>query len=316
MKDTNYAFCVARIRALENKLLKADDIRKLIDMKDYKDALTLLSEKGYNCNGSLDTLIQTESDVLQKTLTESVPDKNELNALCLINDYFNIKALVKCAVAAIDCEGYLVYPTTIKIADDSTDCFAGLSEEHRKIALKAYDIALKTHNGKFCDGIIDKAAIDALYIASGKKKSGLSGRICAFLADTANIKIAFRCTETKQDNEYISEFIGSCCYLDREKLIRKTIEGKEALFEFLLTTDYKRGAEIYASSPSEFEKWCDEELIEMTKASIYTSFGFDPVVSYYYRKNMEIKTVRMILAALRSNTDKNIIHERVRKFYA
>ena len=78
-----------------------------------------------------------------------------------------------------------------------------------------------------------------------------------------------------------------------------------------------RSAEVYGESePSKFEKWCDEKLISLTKSSIYTSFGFDPVVSYYYRKNMEIKTVRMILTALKSNTDKNIIYERVRKFYA
>ena len=81
-------------------------------------------------------------------------------------------------------------------------------------------------------------------------------------------------------------------------------------------TRYKKGIEIYLSSPSAFEKWCDDEIIKITSSAVYTSFGFAPVVSYYYRKNLEIKTVRMILSALKSDIDREIIKERVRKLYA
>ncbi len=317
MKDTDYAFCVARIRALENKLFSAQDISTLIEKKNYSDALDFLSEKGFDCiDAEIDTFIQKESDKLQSLLEESVPDKNELTGLYLINDFFNIKALVKCAVSSIEPDGYFVYPTTISLQKSSDEPFTSLKEQYKSVALRAYDIAVKTNNGKYSDGIIDRAAIDALSKASKSKKSGLMGRICAFLADTANIKVAFRCAETAQDADFINETIGDCCKLSRDKLIEKTLEGKEELLSFLSSTDYKVGAEIYADKPSDFEKWCDEELINKTKSSIYTSFGFDPVVSYYYRKNLEIKTVRMILTALKSNTDKNIIYERVRKFYA
>lgn len=317
MKDTNYAFCVARIRALENKLLKAEDVKSLIEKKSYSEAASFLAEKGYRCDeADLDAIIQGEGDRLQKILAESVPDKNELSLLYLINDFFNIKAIVKCAAASVDVKDYLVYPSMVTATDNSSELFSGLSEKYREVALKAYNIALKTGNGKFSDAIIDRAAIDALCEASKSKKSCLVGKICSFIADTANIKIAFRCAETEQDSDYISEAIGFCSKLDRDKLISRALEGKEALLEFLSGTDYKEGVKIYADTPSDFEKWCDEELISMTKSAVYTSFGFDPVVSYYYRKNMEIKTVRMILTALKSNTDKNIINERVRKFYA
>lgn len=317
MKDTDYAFCVARIRALENRMLTAQDINALVDKKSYSDGLRFLEEKGYLCSDdNVESIVQNENNKLQLLLEESVPDKNELNILYLINDFFNIKALVKSEVASSDVSDNFVYPTTITTEKSSDEPFSNLNDKYRSVALKAYDIALKTRNGKYSDGIIDRAAIDALAEGSKSKKSGLIGRICAFLADTANIKVALRCAQTNQDADYINEAIGSCCLFRREKLIEKTLAGKDELLEFLLGTEYKKGVEIYNSKPSDFEKWCDDELINKTKSAVYTSFGFDPVVSYYYRKNLEIKTVRMILTALKSNTDKNIIRERVRKFYA
>lgn len=317
MKDTDYAFCVARIRALENKMLIAQDINTLIDKKSYNDGLSFLEEKGYLCNqADVESIVQVESDKLQLLLEESVPDKSELNSLYLINDFFNIKALVKAEVTSTDVTDSLVYPTTITFEKSSDEPFSNLDDKYRSVALKAYDIALKTRNGKFSDGIIDRAAIDTLADASKNKKSRLTGKICAFLADTANIKVALRCVQTNQDTDYVREAIGKCCAFSRDKLIEKTLAGKDELLEFLLGTEYKNGVEIYNSKPSDFDKWCDDELINKTRSAIYTCFGFDPVVSYYYRKNLEIKTVRMILTALKSNTDKNIIHERVRKFYA
>lgn len=318
MKDTNYAFCVARIRAVENKLLSSKDIADLINKNSYSSALDFLSEKGYNCELSdIDSVIKSESSKLQTLLNEAVPEKRELESLYIINDYFNLKVLVKCAVTSEDPEKYIIYPTEINFSEFKKDSIAFSSDNnYGKIASHAYDIALKTGNGKFCDSIIDKAAIDRLCVVAKKKKSGLSGEICGFLADTANIRIAFRCIETAQNSSFISDSMGECFRLNRDKLIEKSIKGADELVSYLETTDYKQGIAIYLSEPSEFDKWCDDELINKTKSAVYKSFGFDPVVSYFYRKNLEIKTVRIILNGLKTGADKNIIRERVRQFYA
>lgn len=319
MKDTNYAFSVARLRALENKLLSAYDVSALIDQNSYDSAVEFLSQKGYDCSSTeLEDIIRSEASRLQQSLSQSIPDKNELNSLYIINDYFNLKAIVKCEVLSIACEEYLTYPTTISFEKSSKPDvrFAYLSENYREVALKAYDIAVKTGNGKFCDSLIDVAAIEALGRVFHNKKSGISGDICGFLADAANIKAAFRCIETNQDESFIRQSVGNCCRINSDKLISSTVSGKAALLDYLATTEYKVGAMIYSQNPSDFEKWCDDELIAKTGKAAYTSFGFDPIVSYYYRKNLEIKTVRMVLNALKSDTDKNIIKERVRQFYA
>lgn len=321
MKDIHYAFCVARIRALENRLLSKEDIAMLISQKDLSAALSFLVKKEYaQENETVNSIAKRHTLELNAALTESVPDKKELDALYILNDYFNLKVLVKCMLEKISPEELFVYPTTIDYnnltkACDSAD-FSLLRAHYAQTAQKAYSIALKNENGKFSDVIIDRAAIDALTACAKNKNSGILGKICAFLADTANIKIALRSAATLQDSEYIKEATGSCNELDRDKLIISAIAGGEELTSYLLSTSYKEGVEAYLRNPSSYEKWCDDEVMKIASSSVYTSFGFDPAVYYFYRKSLEIKTVRMILTAIKSDVDRSIIKERVRKLYA
>lgn len=321
MKDTNYAFCVARIRAIENKLLTKQDISSLIHQQSYESALNWLVHKGYALAGDdADAIIKKQGEELNELLEESVPDKKELEALYILNDYFNLKALVKCAVENQSPESYLIYPSTVSISNfmkkADSEGFSFLKEKYRTVVQEAYNIAVKTGNGKFSDAIIDRAAIDALGEYAEGKNSGLLGEICALLGDTANIKIALRCSVIAHDKDFIDTSIGKCNKIDREKLIRCCTSGIDALKEYLEASAYKKGLAVYLESPSSFEKWCDDEIIRITKSAVYTAFGFAPVVSYFYRKNLEIKTLRMILLALKSDIDKKIIEERVRALYA
>ena len=321
MKDIQYAFCVAKIRALENKLLTKQDIASLIGQKDLSAALNFLKEKGFAEEGEAAAdIIRRQTEELNAVLCESVPDKNELDALYILNDYFNLKVLVKCAADKENAEELLLFPTTVDASAFNLTAADGefdfLKDEYRNTAKEAYGIALKSGNGKFSDVIIDTAAIDALTEYAKGRNRGILGKICGFLADTANIKIALRCVATAQDTDYIKAAVGKCFKLDKEKLIDATLSGDEALGNYLEASVYKEGYLIYKSKPSAFEKWCDDNVMKIASDAVYTSFGFDPVVYYYYRKSLEIKTVRMILTAIRSDVDRSIIKERVREIYA
>ncbi len=321
MKDIHYAFCVAKIRALESRLLSKEDIAMLISQKDLSAALLFLKQKDYALeNETVNGIAKRHTMELNSVLSESVPDKNELDALYILNDYFNLKVLVKCIIEKNNPEELFTYPTTIDysvLSKASADVdFSLFKAQYGAIAEQAYNIALKSENGKFSDVIIDTAAINALTAFAKKRKSGILGKICEFLADTADIKIALRCAATFQDEDYVKEAIGDCNHLDKDKLINATRSGKEALISYLETTVYNKGVETYLKNPSSFEKWCDDTVMKIASDAIYTSFGFDPVVYYFYRKNLEIKTVRMILTAIKSDIDRSVIKGRLRELYA
>ena len=320
MKDTDYAFCVARIRANEKHLFTQSDIVKLAESESYDAAVKVLMSKGWIENeGNISDYISFQNEKLWNLISESVPEKKELDILCVINDFFNIKVAVKCLLTGNEFEKYYIYPTTIdlKILTENikNHHFDKISGVKGDAALKAYEVANKTENGQNAEIIIDKAAINCICEYSEKNKKKLTGDICKFLCDTSNIKIALRCAVTKKNRDFVENAIGSCCRIDRDKLISQTLKGKDELSDFLLKSEYKAGVELYLKKPSAYDKWCDDEVISIAKKAKFTSFGFDPVCAYYYAKINEIKSVNIILSGLLYSAEKTTIKERLRALY-
>lgn len=320
MRDTDYAYCVARIRANERYMLSEKDIAELLDCKTVDRAMQyLLDKKWIEQVDDISGCIKYQSKKLWQLLSESVPDKKELDILCVVNDFFNIKAAVKCHFTSKDPADYYIEPTSLDLCalteNISAHKFSAIEGGKGVCAEQSYKIACQTENGQNADIIIDRACIDQIHSFADKKSDSITADICKFLCDTANIKIAFRCAETQKKRDFVESAIGECSDLKRKDLIEATISGKEALTDYLAKSKYSEGAEIYLTSSAEYEKWCDNKVIDLAKKSAFTAFGFDPVSAYYYAKLTEMKTVRIILTGLKSGADKSIIKERVRALY-
>lgn len=317
MRDTDYAYCVARVRAVEGSLLKKEDYLKLISCENIEDAEKFLLEKRWidSLSDNIRDYLSAQKEGLWKLLSESVPDKKELDTLCVLNDYFNIKAAVKCLVTGVSPENYLVMPTTFNLKQVkeklSERDFTYLFSDRGETAKKAYETAVKSENGQSAEIIIDKAAIDSMALFAENSKNKTLSKINSFFCDSANIKIAFRCALTKKGKTFVEEALGKCCFISRDRLIEETLGGFDGLYDYLFTTDYKDGAEAFRKSGADYEKWCDEKVIEISSESRYTAFSFSPVCSFYYKKLTEIKNVGMILTALKSGADMESIKERL-----
>ena len=75
------------------------------------------------------------------------------------------------------------------------------------------------------------------------------------------------------------------------------------------------GAQALKESPSAFERWCDNQLIETIKPQKYNPFTAGPLVAYILAKENEIKTVRIILTARLNGLEEEQIRERIREMY-
>ena len=71
----------------------------------------------------------------------------------------------------------------------------------------------------------------------------------------------------------------------------------------------------YQKDLTQFDKWCDDKIVDLCKKAKFTAFGFDPVCAYYYAKRTEIKTLKIILTGIQSGTDKDTLMKRVRDTY-
>lgn len=320
MRDTDYAYCVARIRANERYLLKEKDLSDLLECKSYDSAQQYLIDKRWlSKKGDISESLKYQSEKLWELLSESVPDKKELNILCVTNDFFNIKAAVKCHFTGKDPSAYYLQPTTLNLKEltekVASHKFSAIEGVKGKCAEESYKTACLTENGQNADIIIDRACIDEMKRYADKKGDSVTGEISAFLCDTANIKIAFRCAQTDKKRDFTETAIGECKAFPRKDIVEATLKGVDSLTEYLAKTVYCEGAELYLNSAAEYEKWCDNKVIAIAKKSGFTAFGFDPVCAYYYAKLTEMKSVRIILTGLKSGADKSEIKERMRALY-
>jgi V/A-type H+-transporting ATPase subunit C len=75
-----------------------------------------------------------------------------------------------------------------------------------------------------------------------------------------------------------------------------SLSGVEAIYDYLETTVYSDAIEAIKESPTAFDRWCDDRIIELIKPQKYNSFTISPLLAFVLAKEMEIKSVRIILS--------------------
>lgn len=323
MKDTDYAYGVARIRANEKKLLSSQDIESLIACPNLSAAAQQLERLGWTerRDGGFDisAAVRKQNEQLWTLLCESVPDREILKALTVQNDFFNLKAALKAMFSGTQPERLFAYPTSLDLEELReavfSHRFSALDGDFAKALQSAYDAAGTTLSGQSADVIIDRAALEYLQKTAKSGKCPLVYEIAAFTAAAANVKVAFRSMRTEKSRSFLETAVAECELLDREELIEAALKGENALTAFLYKTDLEKGARLLLKSSAAFEKWCDDEVLEKAKKAKYMFFGFEPICAYYFAKQAEIKSVRVIFGAKESGAPDSVIRERVRALY-
>lgn len=322
MREVEYAYAVARVRANELNLLSAADVEQLIVAEDYKTAMRRLADAGWGEVDGVTDYAQYLENHFAKTwdlLVEVMDDIHELDLLLIRNDMQNLKAALKGIVSQHDAKDLYVKSTVYNTKDiveavENRE-FKELPDFMQEPAVEAYDVLTATGNGQLADAIIDRATLERI-LELGKKSGSpvlaeLSERMCA----TANIKTALRCANTLKTKDFIERSLCNCDTVSKDKLIDTALEGAEAVLRYLEDTVYATGAAMFKESTSAFEKWCDDLLMECVGKAKYTAFGIDPIVAYYVARDAEIKTVRIVLSAKINNLPADVIRERVRTLY-
>ena len=319
MRDTDYAYAVARIHANESRLLTRHDADALLACETAEDCLRTLSDRGYNTELPTEELLSEELAKAWNLVREVAPDPSVFNVLLSKNDYHNLKAAIKGVVTDSDCTRLfvtqgLVDPAVMKAAAEARD-FSALPEEMQAPAAEAMTALLETQDGQLADVILDKAALSALYNAG--KASGEK-----FLADyaeltvaAANIRIALRAARTGKNVQFLRRALAACDSFSAEELAEAAAQGTEAVVEFLSKTKFSGAAEAISQSLSAFEKWCDDRVIDSLTGAKTKPFGVEPLAAYLLGKENEVKTVRIILSGKHNDLPVDVVRSRIRQLY-
>ena len=317
-----YTYAVARIRALEVALFSNSTIDQLIACQNYKQCLQFLEEKGWGdseTSGDAEAMLTREEEKIWELVRELSVDMENFDVLSYSKLFHNLKAAIK-EVCTED-GGRHIYYEDVSIPGEAMKeivkekDFASLPENMREAAQEAYDSLLHTGDGQLCDCNIDRAALDAIYQAGKSAKAEIIRDYAESTVAVADIKIAVRSQKTAKSAEFMRRAMAECDSIDVERLSRAALAGTDALREYLMGTTYAGGAEALAESPSAFERWCDNRIIETISPQKYNAFTIGPVIAYVIARQNEIKTVRIILSGKQNDLPEESIRERVREMY-
>lgn len=321
MKDTEFAFAVAKIRSNEFRLLTSASIDSLITAQSYNECLKILADAGYEGFDKYgeDVVLSKRQGEAFELVFSSAPDKHCLDFLIVKNDFHNFKAILKSKVSGSDYSKLIVSPScvspeVVSRAVDEKD-FSIVGEDFAVILKDAYNILTETMDGQRLEIFLDRKCLEFSVMLAERSKDEFSLSLANLMCATADIKIALRCIKTCKDKAFVSDALADCNLLDKNRLIECCSLGETELTQYIINVGFKSVAECIAKGYAAFEKQCDDILVEKISIAKYQSLGIAPLVAYYFAMDAEIKTVRIILSCKKNGMDSEKIRERVRVLY-
>ena len=207
-----YTYSVARVRAKEASLLTRQDIDQLLSADSFETALRFARDRGYRSDegASVDEITAAAERELWEFITE-IADAETMRVMRLPVDYHNIKASVKAVFSGIDGEDLLLDHGTVD-KNLIYSCvkrreYDDLDKEIAAVCEEAMTLILRTQDGQACDIYVDNAMLAAEEKAARTGGDEFITRYTELLADTANLKTAYRCAKAGRGFSFIENAV-------------------------------------------------------------------------------------------------------------
>lgn len=322
MNQLDYAYSVAYIRAIENKLLTKTDIENLIVSKSPKEAIQILRDKGYSGDiekaEDFEIMLSLELKKAWQEVTETAPDGASLDILLYKNDFHNLKAILKCVLMGIkNYEDYILEPNTVDyneiVSAVANQEFSKLPDMLRETAVCAYELLSTTLDSQLADITVDKACMD--YMMNEAIKTGnefLTGYV-KLLNTISDIKVAIRCAKTQKNADFTQRALSGKSGIDKDIFSKAALSGESAVIDELISSGYVSEADALKVSMAEFEKYSEKMVEDYMSKSRYITLGIEPLIAYINAKQSEIRQVRIVLSGKLNDFNEDLIRERLGK---
>ena len=317
MRETEYTYAVARIRANEPKLLTQAELNAAVAAPGYEEAARRLKDKGYAAEGTdISDALQKKSDDAWALLTEILPDGHALDSLLIGNDFQNLKVMLKSLLCGKDAKALYVRPSVYDPAALEPLVFARendkLPPELQHADRSAYHILTKTRFAQLSDSVIDRAALEWA-ITYAKKEDPVLLQYANDRAALTDLKILYRCIRTNKTQSFVTRCVCACEAFSKETLA--ATDSLEALSALIAHSPYAAAGDALKAGAAAFEKCCDDMLTETLRPGRNNTFGVLPLAAYWHAVQTEILNVRILLSAKLNGIDDAIIKERMRTLY-
>lgn len=322
VEDSAFAFATGSIRVLETRLLTDAQLARLAEAADPAEAWRLLAEAGLA--QAAETPWQEYEAALARELerlyryARSVSPKPEVVAwLGKRYDFHNLKVFLKARFLeedpreAVFSVGEL--PSELIAQAVKTTVWAALPEELARAGEAAVAEYEKTKSAQAFDFVVDREMFAHLKRTA---RQPFLQRLVELWCDLANLKSALRAKALGKDREFLARALVPPGMIPPEQLLGLLEVPLEEWREPLRYTPYA-GLMVRAGGRlSEFERLSDNFVLERLRATRFALYGPEPLVAYILAKEMELKTIRLVMVGKINGLPPEALKERLRISYA
>ncbi len=325
-KDTEYLAISARLHAMETRLLTRERMERMIEAKDDSDAAKILTECGYGelsqvSLAQLEVLLAKNRGDLFYDMANAIPDKGLIHLFQLQHDYHNAKVLVKAAgngknPLPLLVEGGRYRPTTLA-EGFQRDELGDVSAAFKNAVIAAKTLLAETGDPQQVDFLLDNAQYAEMVGLAKETESVFLVDYVALLADSANLRSTVRAIRMGKGGDFLKIALVPGGKADISALCAARSTDLPNLFHGLLQEAAKLGDGIIQSggSMTDFERLCDDAVVNYLSAAKRVPFGVQTVVGYLYARQAELTAIRTIMAGRLAGLDGDTIRTRLRLSY-
>ena len=330
MPQTSYAYAVARIRALENKLISRERFERLMDAPSAQGVIKLLAEMEYGADlaiasaGDYEALLDQELSAMYRLIRSITPDSALTDLWMLHYDSHNIKVLLKAKRLKEDPDPLLSQNGTISVEKLKQavengeygdipvfkEALAGLEEQ----------LSLKM-DPQNIDRTMDRAYYQHLADTARAHQNRFLMELFQMQTDLINVRTLLRVKKMEASGDFLKGLLlpgGKLPVSFFEKALEESLEMlSDRLAYSAYATVTTEGIEALQKGGrlTVYERRMDNAILGYVRSKKHDPFGLEGIVGYILAKETEIKGLRLLLVAKTNGLSPEEIRERLRDFY-
>ena len=322
-EDWNYAFATAKVRVLESEMISKGTFVDMANAESFEAAMELLGGSDY-AMGAISGFNEVEAMLLEKRsdarslFVELINDKAISELLRAREDFVNMRLAVRRVVTErpigtdYSNEGSVAAEDFEEIFE--TENYSRFPEYLQVAVEKAVLGYYQAKDIRQIDHGIDHAEAAYRLRRAGELESEFLNSLFKLRIDLTNIRTMLRLKMADRDER--EHFIEGG-FIECEKFVHGLDVGYEAMAPLFFATPYYEiieGGVNYLTSQQSFlglEELCEEHMIGFLKTTNSITSGPQPIIAYMLLKEIEIRSLRMVLTCKNNGMDAKTILDRI-----
>ncbi|MDF2838546.1 MAG: V-type synthase subunit [Evtepia sp.] len=328
LKDTDFLFISTRVRALEVNLLNHERMERMLEAHSSDEALQVLADCDYpeiedlDIN-SINAALAQEQQKTYDDLYNFVPNKAIIDVFKVKYDYHNAKVLLKAEAMQSDPAPLLLDLGRVPVREltsklNSSD-LSGIPTILQSAIVLARETLGTTRDPQLSDFVLDQAYFQDMFLLAKKAESAFLAGYVRISIDAANLRTVVRTMRMGKSTEFMQSILFAGGNIDPKRVLNAA-GGGGSLADLFATSPLREaaeaGMELLSDSPlTQFEKLCDNAVIDYLRSAKFVPFGEAPIIAYMAAKESELTAVRILLTGRMAKLPTDIIRERLRDAY-